>query len=49
MWNEDFAAVQMPTIYDEWMHVLGHSPEELHVARPSARCHKENFDAANYS
>ena len=27
-WDDDFAAVEMPTIYDEWMHVLGHSASE---------------------
>lgn len=28
MWNENFADVELPTIYDEWMHVLGHTADE---------------------
>ena len=27
-WNIDLADVKMPTIYDEWMHVLGHTAGE---------------------
>lgn len=26
-WNSDFAAVPMPTLYDEWMHVPGHNAD----------------------
>ncbi len=27
-WNRDFTQVEMPTIYDEWMHVPGHGANE---------------------
>ena len=27
-WNRDFTQVSMPTLYDEWIHVLGHGANE---------------------